>query len=56
MATTGPITHISPKHLQRYIDEFAGRQGVREMDTIDQMGYVAQRMAGKRLSYRELIA
>ena len=29
---------------------------VRDLDTADQMGWLAKRMAGKRLSYRELIA
>ena len=47
---------MSAKHLQRYVNEFAGRHGVRECDTIDQMGAVAGAMAGKRLTYRELVA
>ena len=33
----GTYHKISPKHLQRYVNEFSGRHGVREMDTIDQM-------------------
>ena len=52
----GTYHHMSPKHLQRYVNEFAGRYGVRELDTADQMGAVARRMAYKRLSYKELIA
>ena len=55
-AHKGVYHHFSVKHLQRYVDEFAGRHGVRELDTIDQMGVVASRMAGKRLSYMELVA
>ena len=50
----GTYHHMSPKHLQRYVNEFAGRQGVRELNTIDQMGTLVKRMAGKRLSYKEL--
>ena len=52
----GVYHHMSPKHLQRYVDEFAGRHGVREQDTIDQMGVVVDGMVGKRLGYKELVA
>ena len=55
-AHKGVYHHFSVKHLQRYVDEFAGRHGVRELDTINQMEVVANRMIGKRLSYRDLIA
>ena len=55
-AHKGVYHHFSVKHLQRYVDEFAGRHGVRELDTLDQMGVVAGRMAGKQISYQELIA
>ncbi len=47
---------ISPKHLQRYVDEFAGRHGIREAGTIDQMNAIVRGMAGKRLPYRTLVA
>ena len=46
---------MSPKHLHRYVNEFAGRQGIRERDTIDQMIVLAQQMRGKTLAYRDLI-
>ena len=46
---------ISPKHLQRYVNEFSGRHGIRERDTIDQMGALASGMTGKRLTYRNLV-
>ena len=55
-AHKGVYHHFSVKHLQRYVDEFAGRHGVRELDTINQMEVVASRMVGKRLSYADLIA
>ena len=51
----GVYHKISPKHLQRYVDEFSGRHGIRERDTIDQMGAVVAGMVGKRLSYKALI-
>ena len=55
-AHKGVYHKISAKHLQRYVDEFAGRHNVRERDTLDQMEAVASRMARKRLSYKDLIA
>ena len=54
-AHKGTFHKISPKHLQRYVSEFAGRHDIRERDTIDQMGTVARSMAGRRLPYRALI-
>ena len=47
--------HMSEPHLHRYVNEFAGRHNIRDMDTIDMMGTVAENMAGERLTYRELI-
>ncbi len=47
---------MSPKHLDRYVQEFAGRHNVREQDTIVQMKEAVAGMKGKRLRYRELIA
>ena len=55
-AHKGVYHKISAKHLQRYVNEFSGRHGVRDADTIDQMGAVARGMARKRLSYRDLVA
>ena len=55
-AHKGVYHKISPKHLQRYVDEFSGRHGIRERDTMDQMEVVASRMARKRLIYRDLTA
>ena len=55
-AHKGVYHKISPKHLQRYVDEFAGRHGVREQDTLDQMQLVVAGMVGKRLMYRTLVA
>ena len=55
-AHMGTFHKMSPKHLDRYVTEFAGRQNVRENDTIDQLGAMVQGMEGKRLTYDELIA
>ena len=54
-AHKGTFHKLSPKHLDRYVQEFAGRHNLREQDTIDQMGMVAHSMAHKRLRYRTLI-
>ena len=55
-AHKGTFHKISPKHLERYIEEFAGRQNVRELDTIQQMGSIARGLLHKRLKYADLIA
>ena len=51
----GVFHRMSPKHLQRYVDEFAGRHNVRDQDTIDQMTEIVAGLVGKRLMYRDLI-
>ena len=52
----GVYHKMSPKRLDRYCQEFAGRHNAREADTIDQMAGVVTGMAGKRLRYQDLIA
>ena len=52
----GTYHHMSAKHLDRYVSEFAGRHNVREADTVDQMAALARGFVGKRLTYRELVA
>ncbi len=52
----GTYHRMSAKHLQRYVNEFAGRYNVRSMDTLDQMADVARGFVGKRLRYADLIA
>ncbi len=47
---------MSPKHLDRYVQEFAGRHNARNADTIDQMTGIVAGMEGKRLRYADLIA
>ena len=51
----GTYHHMSAKHLNRYVDEFAGRYNQRQLDTADQMSAMARGMNGKRLRYRDLI-
>ena len=52
----GVFHHISYKHLHRYVNEFAGRLNIRDMDTIDMMGSIVGGMVGKRLTHRMLTA
>ena len=55
-AHKGTFHRLSPKHLQRYVNEFCGRHNVRELDTIDQMRLLAKGLEGKRLRFKDLIA
>ena len=54
-AHKGTFHKLSAKHLDRYVQEFAGRHNIREMDTIRQMEHVVAAMVGHRLRYRELV-
>ena len=47
---------ISPKHLNRYVQQFAGKHNLRDEDTRAQMTALAAGLVGKRLLYRDLIA
>lgn len=55
-AHKGVYHKLSPKHLDRYVREFAGKHNIRDDDTLDQMASVVAGMVGKRLMYRDLIA
>lgn len=52
----GTYHKMSPKHLQRYVNEFKGRHNVRPLDTAEQMGRVVAGMVGKRLRYKDLVS
>ncbi len=55
-AHTGTFHKLSPKHLDRYVQEFAGRHNMREQDTAEQIASIRRGMEGKRLRYKTLIA
>jgi len=54
----GTFHHFSVKHLRRYVDEFAFRlnEGNVKHHTLERMGALAGAMAGKRITYKELIS
>lgn len=55
-AHKGTFHKISPKHLDRYVREFAGKHNFRHLDTRDQMASVVAALIGKRLLRRDLVA
>ena len=52
----GVYHHISRKHLNRYVAQFAGKNNLRDLDTETQMQHIVAGMVGRRLLYRELVA
>ena len=55
-AHKGVFHQMSPKHLQRYVTEFAGRHNIRPLDTEAQMRAIVRGMKDKLLGYKDLIA
>ncbi len=55
-AHKGTFHKISPKHLDRYVQEFAGKHNVRTSGTLVQMRDTVARLVGRNLLYRDLIA
>ncbi len=55
-AHKGTFHKLSPKHLDRYVQEFSGKHNRRPLDTINQMRSVIAGLIGNRLMYRDLIS
>ena len=55
-AHMGTFHKLSPKHLDRYVQEFAEKQNMRESDTLTQMRATLSRLVGRNLPYRGLVA
>ena len=51
----GVYHKMSPKHLQKYVDEFSARQNVRQLDTMVQIDCTIRGLFGKRLKYADLV-
>lgn len=51
----GTYHRMSDKHLHRYVNEFAGRHNIRDLDTVAQMVVIARGMVGRRLRYKDLV-
>lgn len=51
----GTFHHVSLKHLQRYVAEFAAKHNIRNQNTLDQIDAIVAGMVGKRLLYRDLV-
>ncbi len=54
-AHKGTFHKLSPKHLQRYVNEFVMRNNIRGLDTLDQMRIVTAGLADRFLPYQDLI-
>ena len=51
----GSYFKMSPEHLRRYVNEFAGRANMRDADTVDQMAQMVRDGDGRRLKFDDLI-
>lgn len=54
-AHKGTYHQLSPKHLQRYVDEFCWRHNARGLPVLERMREVVVGMAGRRLTWRQLV-
>ena len=52
----GTFHKLSPKHLDRYVQEFAGKHNMRESGTLSQMRNTVAQLVGSSLLYRTLTA
>lgn len=55
-AHKGTFHKRSPKHLDRYVQEFAAKHNMRDSGTLIQMRDTVARFIGRNLFYRDLIA
>ncbi len=55
-AHKGTFHKISPKHLDRYVQEFSAKHNIRRSGTLAQMRTTVARLVGRNLLYRDLIA
>ena len=55
-AHKGTFHKLSPRRLNRYVQEFAGKHNMRDSGTLAQMRDTVARLVGTNLLYRDLIA
>ena len=55
-AHMGTFHKMSPKHLDRYVQEFAGKHNMRNSGTLAQMRHTVAGLVGRKLLYRTLVA
>ena len=55
-AHMGTYHKLSPKHLNRYVQQFSGKHNLRDAGTLAQMVAVATGLVGRGLLYRDLVA
>ena len=55
-AHMGTFHKLSPKHLDRYVQEFAEKHNMRESDTLTQMRRTVNGLVGRDLPYHGLVA
>ena len=55
-AHKGTFHKLSPKHLNRYVQEFAAKHNMRDSGTLVQMRETVARLVGRNLLYRDLIS
>ena len=55
-AHKGTFHKLSPKHLNRYVQEFVAKHNMRDSGTLAQMRDTVARLVGRNLLYRDLIA
>ena len=48
--------HVSPKHLNKYCDEFAFRYNTRKVSETKRFEIAVGAVNGKRIKYEELVA
>ena len=51
----GVYHHVSKKHLNRYVAQFAGKHNLRDYDTETQMQHIVAGMVGRKVLYRDLV-
>ena len=52
----GVYHHVSKKHSNRYVAQFAVKYNLRDLDTETQVQHIVAGMVGRKVLYRELVA